>query len=258
MKFAAVEGCRQEAQPGLSATCPVCREAVVAKCGPQRVWHWAHRGTRNCDHWWEPETPWHRAWKDHFPKHWQEHVHTSQSGEKHIADVKTDAGLALEFQNSFLKQQERLSRDAFYSNLVWVINARRRTLDRARFFAAINAGTIIHPKPLLISVPSNRSALLRDWEGGVAPVYFDFGNNEPEDGFRSDEPLLWRLDPHRLGAQALLFPMNKTLFLQAHLIGEPLEATSAQFVIDAAAHYSHTTRSSMPSLSQRHHLRRRF
>ena len=97
MKFADVEGERREAEPGLSGKCRVCGDAMIAKCGDLRVPHWAHRAIRTCDPWWEPETEWHRIWKDQFPEDWQEIIHRSETGEKHIADVKTDFGVVLEF-----------------------------------------------------------------------------------------------------------------------------------------------------------------
>jgi hypothetical protein len=43
-------------------------------------------------------------------KSWQEIVHRSDSGEKHIADVKTDHGWVIEFQHSYLNPEERRSR----------------------------------------------------------------------------------------------------------------------------------------------------
>jgi competence protein CoiA len=111
MKFAVVEGERRDAQPGLSGKCRHCGDAMIAKCGQLRVWHWAHRGTRTCDHWWEPETEWHRAWKSEFPEDWQEISHTNPvDGEKHIADVITDSGVVIEFQHSPLRRDERESR----------------------------------------------------------------------------------------------------------------------------------------------------
>ncbi|WDD92819.1 hypothetical protein Bsp3421_002850 [Burkholderia sp. FERM BP-3421] len=74
---------------------------MVAKCGRVKVWHWAHKGKKPCDPWYESETQWHRDWKDKFPREWQEVVdHDAQSGEIHIADVKTPHGLVLEFQHS--------------------------------------------------------------------------------------------------------------------------------------------------------------
>jgi competence protein CoiA len=125
VKFAVVDGERQEAQPGLSGECPGCGNAMIAKCGPLRVRHWAHQGIRTCDHWWESETEWHRTWKNNFPKGWQEIIRTSEHGEKHIADVKTERGVVLEFQHSFVSREERESREAFYQNMVWVVDGRR-------------------------------------------------------------------------------------------------------------------------------------
>jgi hypothetical protein len=113
MKFAVVEGKRREAEPGLSGKCQGCGNAMIAKCGQHRVRHWAHRGTRNCNSWWEPETEWHRAWKNHFPEDWQEVDHQSEGGEKHRADVKTESGVVLEFQHSLLRQDEREARETF-------------------------------------------------------------------------------------------------------------------------------------------------
>src|SRR5262249_46405857 len=128
MKFALVEGERREAKPGLSGKCPIHGHAMIAKCGEYRVNHWAHRANCTCDHWWEPETEWHRAWKNQFPEGWQEIIHQSQSeaGERHIADVKTESGAVIEFQHSFLRRDERESREKFYRKLVWVVDGLRR------------------------------------------------------------------------------------------------------------------------------------
>jgi competence CoiA-like predicted nuclease len=78
---------RREAQRGLLGGCPDCGAIVIAKCGHVRVPHWAHQGIRTCDPWWEPETEWHRTWKNCFPEDWQEISHTSITGEIHRADV---------------------------------------------------------------------------------------------------------------------------------------------------------------------------
>ncbi|MER8440935.1 competence protein CoiA family protein [Mesorhizobium sp. M1312] len=87
---------------------------MVAKCGTQRVWHWARHGNRSCEPWWEPETPWHRGWKDQFPSEQQEIIRHDQKGEKHIADVMTENGLVIEFQHSHLPLQEKGAREGFY------------------------------------------------------------------------------------------------------------------------------------------------
>ena len=149
-KFAVVEGQRQEAQPRLSGKCPGCGAAMIAKCGQLRVWHWAHRGTRTCDPWWEPETEWHRNWKNKFPEIWQEIIHRSETGEKHIADVKTGSGMVLEFQHSNLHHDERVSRENFYPKMVWVVNGRRRVRDRARFFASLREAPIVKDRKSVV------------------------------------------------------------------------------------------------------------
>lgn len=118
MRFAIVGNNRIEAQPKLQGLCPCCFKPVVAKCGEQKVWHWAHRGNTACDNWWEKETEWHRAWKNNYPTEWQEKsLFDEKTGEKHIADVCTIRNLVIEFQHSYISQKERVSREQFYK--IW-------------------------------------------------------------------------------------------------------------------------------------------
>ena len=53
-----------------------------------------------------------------IPVEWQEVVHIAEDGEKHIADLKTDQGLVVEFQHSFIKDEEVNSRGDFYKNMI--------------------------------------------------------------------------------------------------------------------------------------------
>ncbi|MEZ4815540.1 MAG: competence protein CoiA family protein [Bdellovibrionota bacterium] len=126
MKYALIDNERHEAKPESKGTCPSCGDAMVAKCGEVKIWHWAHRGKRICDHWWENETEWHRSWKSNFPVEWQECIHHASDGERHIADVKTSDNWVLEFQHSFLNSEERRIRSNFYEKLSWVVNGQRR------------------------------------------------------------------------------------------------------------------------------------
>jgi len=106
------------------AVCPSCGEDLVAKCGNIKVWHFAHKSKVHCDSWYEPETEWHKKWKNYFPKDCQEVVmYDKQTEEKHIADVKLPNGLVIEFQNSNISADEILSRERFYGEMIWVINA---------------------------------------------------------------------------------------------------------------------------------------
>ncbi len=178
MKFAHVDGQRQEAQPNLSGRCPACERPVVAKCGEERTWHWAHQGIRNCDPWWENETEWHRSWKGKFPISWQEVIHSAGNGEKHIADVKTDRGWVIEFRYSHIKPEERRSRNAFYPKLVWVVNGTRRQRDRAQFLRACEHGAPLRKDSPVRTAWVDESVLLREWAGSQVPVFFDFGEEE--------------------------------------------------------------------------------
>lgn len=190
MQYALVDGERQEARSGLSGECPVCGASVTAKCGDVRVHHWAHRGRRKCDPWWEKETEWHRAWKECFPRDWREIVHRDEDGDKHIADVKTDAGWVLEFQHSRIDPGERTSREAFYQKMIWIVDGTRRKRDPSQFEKVLkeNGRRILGKLNLLKIFFPEESVLLREWSNSRVSVFFDFsGVDRPEDA------LLWCL-----------------------------------------------------------------
>jgi hypothetical protein len=234
MKYAIVDKERREAEPSLSGECPACGKAMIAKCGQHRVHHWAHQGKRTCDPWFENETEWHRAWKNHFPKGWQEFVQHSKSGEKHIADVKTENGVVLEFQHSFLRPDEREARESFYRKMVWVVDGLRLKGDRAQFFASLGAATVVKLKPLTFSFPSNKGALLRDWTARRVPVFFDFGpGSELGDILGADELVLWRLSPRRQNGVLHVSPVPRKSFLRAYLEGLRLKGIDRSAVASA-------------------------
>src|SRR4029077_4744929 len=102
-----------------------------------------------------------RFWKEEFLAIWQEVIHKAETGEKHISDVKTDRGWVIEFQRSYLKPEERRSRDAFYGKLIWVVDATRRKRDGKQFIEALNNGTRLDAKLSILRVRSDECALLR-------------------------------------------------------------------------------------------------
>lgn len=122
MEIALVNGTRETAKPKLVGACVSCGNSMIPKCGEKILWHWAHATKKHCDPWWENETDWHRSWKACFPLDWHEQVHFDTTGEKHIADVRTPAGLVIEFQNSPMSPDELRSRESFYQNMIWIIN----------------------------------------------------------------------------------------------------------------------------------------
>ncbi len=206
MRFALVNGQRQEAQPNVSGECPACKRPMVAKCGEVRLRHWAHKGRLLCDPWWENETGWHRAWKDQFPADWQEFVHLAGDGERHIADVKTGDGWVIEFQHSHIKPEERRSRDAFYLKLIWVVDGTRRKRDRAQLLNAWKEGVPVGANPLVRRASSDTCVLLREWAGSDAPIFFDLGEVQ----------VLWWLFAKSTDGPAYVAPYSRATFIESH------------------------------------------
>ena len=205
MKFALVNGERQEPEPNLSGSCPSCGSPMISRCGEVRVRHWAHKGRRDCDPWWEPESEWHRNWKNQFPIGWQEVVRHAPDGERHIADVRTEAGCVIEFQHSYIKPEERRAREAFYRPLVWVVDGLRRPRDRARFLKTWEEGAPVRRDSPFQRIWSGEGALLRDWRASTAGVFFDFG-----------EEILWWLLPKSEGDWVYVARVSRAEFIEAH------------------------------------------
>ncbi len=207
MRFALINGERAEAQPLGSGQCPGCGKPMVARCGSQRVWHWAHKGRLSCDPWWENETEWHRAWKSQFPAEWQEVVHRASDGERHIADVKTWDGWTLEFQHSAISAEERLSRESYYEALIWVVDGVRRQRDAHQLLAAWSSGhRDSNPFSMKRRVTAPGGSLLRDWAGSRAHVFFDLG----------EQARMWWLFPGSDEARAYVQDIPREVFVRIH------------------------------------------
>ncbi|RWM24335.1 MAG: competence protein [Mesorhizobium sp.] len=227
MRFALVNNERSEAAPKLSGCCLGCSQPMIAKCGTQRVWHWAHRGNRSCDPWWEPETLWHRGWKDQFPSEWQEIIQHDEKGEKHVADVMTGNGQVIEFQHSHLPAQERTAREAFYRNMIWVVDGMRLKNDRKRFLAGGNLFRVAFAKDLFIT-RSPESCLPAVWLNCTRPVLFDFEGFAAPDGSAGEmQGRLWCLLPGRIDGYAVLVAVSRSWFVDAARIREQIIPTDA-------------------------------
>jgi len=170
MKFALVENLKKEPSPKLKGICPGCGATMIAKCGKQKIWHWAHSKKQNCDPWWENETAWHRDWKNRFPTEWQEVPSKDEDGIIHIADIKRPDGFHIEFQYSPISEDEVESRSLHYKNLVWVVNGTRskkdlEKLEDIRKRAAIGGGALITRLNLKIA---------KKWNTLAKHVFIDF------------------------------------------------------------------------------------
>lgn len=135
MKYALLNDEKVEAlESGTIALCPICKGSVRAKCGEKKINHWAHISKQECDSWQDNETEWHRNWKNYFPAEWQEVVmFDAETGEKHVADIRTRNNVVIEFQNSPIFPAEVRQREGFYRRLIWVVNAQnsRNSLEYA-------------------------------------------------------------------------------------------------------------------------------
>lgn len=201
MKFAIVNNQKVEAQKGLKGVCCLCQQPVIPKCGIYRTNHWAHKSITHCDKWWENETDWHRQWKNKFPIEWQEVIaNDEKTGEKHIADIKTNGGMVVEFQHSNISNEERISRELFYKHMIWVVDGTRRKRDFFHFtkafdYDAIWPITIDNSLHVLYNVQRH---LPKEWIQSRMPVLFDFKGTLDKNEYYDNDPLrepLWCLLP---------------------------------------------------------------
>jgi hypothetical protein len=226
LKFALVDGDRTEAKSGLQGTCSYCHSETIAKCGNERIWHWAHKSKVQCDPWREGETPWHRAWKDLFPEDWQEIHHIDPATEdKHVADIKTDKGLVFEFQHSPIKLDEIKSREAFYKTMVWVVDGTRLPRDYRRFCKGVDDP--ISPATHEDSSSSAWEGVLntefpeecfpRSWLYSSVPIYFDFQGITILDRQDERRTFLWGLMPGEFGGRSVVVRFQREAFMECAL-----------------------------------------
>lgn len=204
MKYALVDNQKREAEKGLKGLCPVCQKPVIAKCGKFKINHWAHKSCAHCDNWWENETEWHRQWKNIFPTEWQEIISTDEkTGEKHIADIKTNDNMVVEFQHSNISEEERISREDFYKHMIWIVDGTRRKRDYIRFLQAFEYNAIwqIGKNVPFYILEGGQYYLPKEWLMSKVPVLFDFkglgGNITEEDEQDTLREPLWCLLPIR-------------------------------------------------------------
>lgn len=219
MKFALVGDNRIEATKGAKGNCPCCGSEVIAKCGSIKINHWAHKKTSNCDSWWEKETEWHRSWKNNYPNDWQEKSFTDeQTGEKHIADVHTSHGLTIEFQHSYINQQEQISREKFYDNMVWVVDGTRLKRDYPRFLKGINDVRRTN-KPGYFLVDFLDECFPSNWIENSVPVIFDFKGMESIDNPNDLRNNLYCLLPKKNQRESVLVVLSREVFIKSSING---------------------------------------
>ncbi|MEQ9208731.1 MAG: hypothetical protein RLN96_02655, partial [Pseudomonadales bacterium] len=164
-----------------------------------------------------PETDWHRDWKNEFPLSWQERVFEDHdTGERHIADVHTLAGLTLEFQHSHLDPKERRAREAFYNNMLWVVDGSRLKGNRNKILGWRDALTEIshggQQTNLFLTCEANE-LFPSDWLESSAPICFDYMGPNAETS--SAPTQLFLLYPGSVRGSRLVEPLTRNGLLRA-------------------------------------------
>ena len=195
MRYALVNGKKQLPEAGLHGICPMCGAEVISKCGTVRNPHWAHKSISDCDSWSEGKTDWHIKWQDNFPVEWQEVTIRKEEcihrADVCISDDKGNPVTVIEFQHSYLEQEDLSAREAFYPGLIWVVDVSEKKRDQKRFedhkycmYKEDAMGHLLRANRLDILFP-------KTWLNCHAPVFFDFS------GFSSEkEQLLYCLYPN--------------------------------------------------------------
>lgn len=100
-------------ETGQRSTCPHCGEVVISKCGDFKIHHWAHLSNSECGG--EPETPWHKEWKNLAKKY---DLKNEVRGIRHITDsIDFENKICFEFQHSPINTMEIYDRNNEYFNL---------------------------------------------------------------------------------------------------------------------------------------------
>jgi hypothetical protein len=127
--YALVNGKKERPSPGGAAVCPGFRAPMIAKCGVDVSWHWAHRAGSDCDLWSEPIGPWHLSWQDMLRA---DAVEVPRG--PHRADILGNGDVVVELQHSSIDAAEIQERERFDGAMVWLFDATFR-------FRMIETGT---------------------------------------------------------------------------------------------------------------------
>ncbi|MBZ0262656.1 MAG: competence protein [Hyphomicrobiales bacterium] len=217
MQYAMLGNQKCEAAPGLYGECRGCENRVLAKCGTQRVWHWAHIGKISCNFEREPETEWHRNWKNQFASEWREVIRRAENGERHIADVMTEHGLVIEFQHSPLHPNERVSRETFHPNMVWIVDGTRLKRTWSKFLQGQQSWRSTHWQGYFLTHFPEESFPI-EWLASSVPVFFDFsGLPKMVEDQSPKQKTLWLLLPGRAEGRAVILAVSRQSFIDVSL-----------------------------------------
>ena len=121
MLYALVNGIKELPKKGLIGICPVCEEQLIPKCGTINIHHWSHKKDSECEYRNDNDMcQWHKYWQNLFDKENQE-VIIKKNGKRKMADVYIN-GMTIEFQHSYISNDEIKKRENHYDNLIWIFD----------------------------------------------------------------------------------------------------------------------------------------
>jgi hypothetical protein len=117
-----------------TAVCYECLQPVIARCGTQKIWHWAHATDSNCPAG-QGETQWHL--------HWKTIVNLDETEVKLDAwpnnradicmDLDTDYRV-IELQHSPIDVSTIEAREAAYERMLWVVDVSSRDFTLSNYY----------------------------------------------------------------------------------------------------------------------------
>lgn len=125
----------------------------------------------------------------------------------------TNHGLVIEFQHSYLKPEERVARERFYGNMIWVVDGARLKNDYPRFCEGFN--NFKHTKVsdyFLVHFPEE--CFPKNWLESNVPVIFDFQDANPANSKDVVQNVLWCLFPGRAENQAVVVGLSRKQFIE--------------------------------------------
>lgn len=134
-----------------------------------------------------------------------------QTGEKDIADVLTSNALVIEFQHPHLDPKDRAAREAFYKEMVWVVNGARLKNDYQRLLKAKSNFRVI--KTGIYNVELSDACFPEAWLTSLMPVVFDFRRNEASEYIDDMREYLYCLFPIDILKSAVFAVLSRDSFV---------------------------------------------
>lgn len=186
MLYAWIDGIkRAPLEKGEQTICRDCGRILTSVMPAENIKHWRHKAG-DCDNWSEPEGQWHLSWKEHFDFNSREICLIDElSGEKHRADILCGLGTTkatvLELQHSNISEDERISRELFYSRknrMFWLVHIHsEKAFNEFSFesFIAFSSEIEYSGHKFMVGTWGGRSyQFIEKWKKSTVTVFFDW------------------------------------------------------------------------------------